>query len=90
VSKVLKAVVALGCLICVLAIFIAPTIVMPETVMRTHHSVRSTVLQAALDFTVGTGVIPAAQYRVSRFTQTVRSSRLVEPVSRKVYSVMRC
>jgi hypothetical protein len=41
VPRLLKLAAALAALVCVLAIFIAPMIDMPETVLREHHRVTS-------------------------------------------------
>jgi len=81
---------ALGCLICVLAIFIAPTIEMPETVLRSHHAVRTTVMQAAVPFAAEAGLVFAGHRWASDEKHSTMNTRTAVFVSRKVFSVMRC
>jgi len=81
---------ALGCLVCVLAIFIAPTIDMPETVLRSHHAVRATVLQGAVPLAADAGPVFAGHRWASDEKHSRINIRTAVFVSRKVFSVMRC
>lgn len=89
-SKHLKVALALGCLVCVLAIFIAPTIDMPETVLRSHHAVRTMAPQAAVPIAAEAGLAFAGHRWASDEKHSRSNSRTVVIVRRKVFSVMRC
>jgi hypothetical protein len=81
----------LTCLVCVLAIFIAPSIDMPETVLQLHH----TTLRAAGAPSAGTVGIAvtttfSVQHQSSGSWHSSRISRPLGPILREVSTVMRC
>ncbi|MCU1223392.1 MAG: hypothetical protein JWQ42_1485 [Edaphobacter sp.] len=89
-SKLLKLTVALGCLICVLAIFIAPSVDMPETVLRDHHAVRTTVLQVPAAVALASGSAFAVRHETLGSRHTFYQTKTAGALGRKASFVMRC
>jgi hypothetical protein len=90
VSKTLKTAITLLGLICVLAIFIAPTIDMPDTVLRVHHSVTTPGLRSGGAIAIASVSIFSMQERASGSWHIFRSTRSAGVSFREVSTVMLC
>jgi len=90
VHKPIKIAAILGCLICVLAMFIAPTIHMPETVLRAHHSVSTAGLLSGGAVAIASVSAPTVQQRTSGSWHTFHADPSAGSRTLKVSAVMRC
>ena len=90
-GKSIYAAVALTCLIFVLAIFIAPSVDMPETLVPLHHStLRASGAQAGTVAGFNGETAFTVQQHAVRWWQNPRKAHHGDPVVRTTSTVLRC
>lgn len=90
-GKSIQAAVTLACLMAVLAIFIAPSVDMPETLLPLHHTtLRASGAQAGTVAGFTAAATLTLQQDASGWWQGPLIARQSAPVVRKVTTVLRC
>ena len=89
-SRSLQIAVTLVCLTAVLTIFIAPSIEMPETVLRVHHTVTAASTQGGGAVGLAASASFHTQHRTTGSGHSSRITRSVGLTVRKVSTVLRC
>lgn len=90
VHRIAKLIIVIGSLICVLAIFIAPLVDLPDTVRREHDSVRAVSMQFNPVFHGAMEVRGLVRYEENHFHDVISLNEGQVALSYETALVLRC